>query len=380
MNQKIPSLNGLRALSIILVIGGHITMDRYNNNLVSKLGFFLFDGQLGVNIFFVISGFLITHLLLLDEGAGRPVSLKNFYLRRVLRIFPAYYFMLLVYGILQWTGFFHFNTTSWISSITYTKQFFPESDIQTAHLWSLSVEEFFYLLWPISFILFKKHRTTFALLVIVSTTIARYFQYQYPLPSHNNTIFCTADSLMIGCLIAIHHDRVATFVVKSRSWIFIVVPFLVFFIFLERYFYHLESAHFANPSTARLVALTQPVIYSLFGNIGLFTNLFIGVLIMASVHLRNRWYAFLNLNAMDFTGKLSYSIYLWQQLFTLGLSFWMKLPIPVILLLTFLTALISYYLIERPFLKLKGSLDKRGHKHTYAAAIPRQLLPEEGLP
>ena len=380
MNYKIPSLNGLRALSILLVIGGHIDMDRYNNNLASKLGFFIFDGQFGVNIFFVISGFLITHLLLLDEAAGRPVSLKNFYLRRVLRIFPAYYFMLLVYAILQWAGVFHLDSTSWISSITYTKQFFPGSDHQTEHLWSLSVEEFFYLLWPVSFVLFKKNRTTIALLVILSTTIARYFQYQYPLPSHNNTIFCTADALMIGCLIAIHHDRATAVVVKTGKWVFIVVPFLAFFIFLEKYFYHLETTHIANPSTARLVRLAQPVIYSLFGNIGLVTNLFIGVFILASVHLRNSWYRFLNLNAMDFTGKLSYSIYLWQQLFTLGLSFWMKLPIPVVLLLTFLSALISYYLIERPFLKLKGSLDTRVSKDTYPPAMPGRLVPKEGLP
>ena len=79
----------------------------------------LADGNFGVNVFFVISGFLITTLLIAEENKTGAISLKNFYLRRIFRIFPAYYFVLLVYFILQSLSIMSFTSQSWLSSIFY---------------------------------------------------------------------------------------------------------------------------------------------------------------------------------------------------------------------------------------------------------------------
>ncbi len=95
MRAVIPSLNGLRAISIALVVVLHLM---YTGDLHSKYDDWLYifvKGHFGVNIFFVISGFLITNLMLKEENENQSVSLKNFYLRRVIRIFPAYYFFYL---------------------------------------------------------------------------------------------------------------------------------------------------------------------------------------------------------------------------------------------------------------------------------------------
>src|SRR6476659_7374830 len=123
--KKLPSLNGLRAISILLVIASHYVMYYFNVNHVplddTLVSFNL--GHLGVNVFFVISGFLITSLLLREEEVAGNISLKNFYARRTIRIFPAYYFVLIVYGVLQLLHIISISKTSWITAITYTKYF-----------------------------------------------------------------------------------------------------------------------------------------------------------------------------------------------------------------------------------------------------------------
>ena len=110
---KYPSLNGLRAISILLVIIDHLCKhyDIFKNfiyeipTIPRLVLLFIQDGALGVNIFFVISGFLITSLLLQEEESTQTISVKNFYLRRTLRIFPAYYTLLLFYFVLQLFGY-----------------------------------------------------------------------------------------------------------------------------------------------------------------------------------------------------------------------------------------------------------------------------------
>src|SRR4051812_24348426 len=150
MRTYFPSLNGLRAISVLLVIAYHLKiyfLYSQGIDLGENLSFFA-DGNLGVNVFFIISGFLITSLLLEEERMNSTISLKNFYIRRTIRIFPAYYFMLAVYFILQLCQVIHIGPSSWFTAVTYTKYFNADQDTVTAHAWSLSVEEHFYLLWP----------------------------------------------------------------------------------------------------------------------------------------------------------------------------------------------------------------------------------------
>lgn len=355
MKQQLPGLNGLRAVSILMVILSHLfSHGFFDKNGLLKYPALILNGQFGVNIFFVISGFLITWLLLKEEQQSKnhTISLKKFYLRRIFRIFPAYYFLLLGYVFLSLIGFLHFSTTSWISALTYTKQFFPESN-EMAHLWSLSVEECFYLIWPALFLLFPNQRTLLALSVIAIVTIARFFQYQYPQPFWVNSIFSTGDALMMGCLLAMHKEKIGSVVLKMQKWIGIFIPALIGCILIDKYLYHLEAVASQMNQPHPFLNILAKLGYALLGNIGLVTNVFIGLLVIAAISLNgigNRW---LNMPLMDYLGKLSYSIYLWQQLFTSDIPLWHRFPVPVLLLFIVGCAMFSYYIIEKPFLRLK---------------------------
>src|SRR5262245_12713722 len=100
---RIPSLDGLRAVSISLVLLGHLAGTRHFFP-AAAIGRFGDIGNLGVRIFFVISGFLITHLALREHARTGAISLKAFYIRRFLRIFPAFYIFILTTGVLALAG------------------------------------------------------------------------------------------------------------------------------------------------------------------------------------------------------------------------------------------------------------------------------------
>jgi peptidoglycan/LPS O-acetylase OafA/YrhL len=355
MAQKhIPSLNGLRALSIIMVICSHFYRHNFfsDNFLVRYVKLWVFNGALGVNVFFIISGFLITTLLISERENYGKISLKNFYLRRTIRIFPAYYFLLLVYFILQLFGLLHLSARNWLSDITYTKQFFPDSDNETGHLWSLSVEEIFYLIWPIVFIKSKSNSIKIILFLITVITTARIFQYNYPIPKYVSTIYSTGDALLVGCLFAINYDEIVGFVGKMKNWNLLLFPAIIVSVFIFAHLYYLSSAEPQTKTSSNLNAM-QALSYSLLGNIGLFTNLLIGLIIVYSINIKSLWSGFLNLPFMEYIGKLSYSIYLWQQLFTQDKSFFHKMPLLILVSFIFLSACFSYYIIEKPFLQLK---------------------------
>ncbi len=139
--DHVPELDGLRAIAVLQVLWVHLpplTFGAGGRAVARVLG----PGDLGVDLFFVLSGFLITRILLVDRGAGVP--LRHFLARRFLRIFPIYYLLLAV-------------TSPWLSGqelgvcATYLANYgllFKDSVSHLEHTWSLSIEEHFYLLWP----------------------------------------------------------------------------------------------------------------------------------------------------------------------------------------------------------------------------------------
>ena len=144
------SLDGLRAISILMVIWHHTASALYPNIRILRLG------HLGVHFFFVISGFLLTTLLLREREKHGTISLKHFYIRRSLRIFPLYYAVILVYiavvyfveptsvyGLAFWDNLKYY--------LTYTSNWFVTHDqprVIFYFAWSLATEEQFYLMWP----------------------------------------------------------------------------------------------------------------------------------------------------------------------------------------------------------------------------------------
>ena len=175
-------------------------------------------------------------LMLEEENLNGNVNLKKFYARRVFRIFPALYFLLLTYFLLQLAGVLHFHINSWITSLTYTKYFqIPNgTESEMDHLWSLSVEEHFYLLWPFIFRFLKPYRVKVAWLIVLIIPIVRGINYWNGGESHNaeGTIFDRADALMMGCLLAIYRKKILDWMVriveKNKLMIFLPAAGLFF--------------------------------------------------------------------------------------------------------------------------------------------------------
>lgn len=355
MKKYLPSLYGLRALSVLLVIFSHIEMYLRHEYFVHvpKVFGLLFDGQLGVTVFFVISGYLITTLLLKEEAATGTVSLKNFYARRTLRIFPAFYFLLLTYAVLQFFGILHLDLVSWASSITYTKDFNWNRDMVTAHAWSLSIEEQFYLCWPFAFCFFKTSRRRAAWLIVVLAPLLRGIFY---LAGFNRvgfddfSLFQRMDALMWGCLFALYDKELRSFVQKQihKRKALATVPFLVivcmFYMDIVNLDYHLRMG----------------VLLKSFGQtIGTFSCVAIGfVLLISMTYEKNLWFQLLNSKPLVYIGKLSYSLYLWQQYF----FFSPEMRTHSVLLncvFIFAAANGSYFLVEKPFLAWKENFETR---------------------
>ena len=146
-SRRIPSLDGLRAIAIGLVVFGHLcgTSNFFPRSTFAPLGDF---GVFGVRVFFVISGFLITFLMLDEIEATGTVSLKRFYLRRSLRIFPASYVFILFVFLSSRLGWPTLLPGDLFHAVTYTVNYDKHTSWEVGHLWSLSVEEQFYCWWP----------------------------------------------------------------------------------------------------------------------------------------------------------------------------------------------------------------------------------------
>jgi peptidoglycan/LPS O-acetylase OafA/YrhL len=348
-NNYIPSLHGLRAISIILVILCHIYIKVFKNQIgYDSLHWLEEMGPLGVNIFFVISGFLITTLLLKEENNSGTIQLKQFYLRRTLRIFPAYYFMLLVYGVLCIFNYIAISNASWLTAITYTKYFNFHLDWFTAHAWSLSVEEQFYLIWPLIFKYLPIHRNKIIVFIILLVPVVRTICFKYPIIYfHDLSLFFRADALAIGCYTAFNYNKIVTILSKRfNSYLILLIISLIVLDNLYEWGYIF---------TSKIGYFTLP-----FGTLyGTCANIIIAAILVISINARHTvWFAFLNSKPLKYIGVLSYSLYLWQQLFLSNTANLVFTIWPYSLLFLGIAAWCSYQLIEKPFLKWKATFNK----------------------
>src|ERR1700728_1401265 len=170
--RSIPSLDGLRAISILLVVVAH-SSENFSRWIKLPLGTYLLFGHLGVSVFFVISGFLITSLLLKEWNATGTVGLKRFYVRRAFRIFPPFYLYLGIILVLVLAGVFHTSLRAFFFAAIYCTDYYlgPGSwFVGLQHIWSLSVEEQFYLLWPAALLLLGKRKAVYlaGFLILIS--------------------------------------------------------------------------------------------------------------------------------------------------------------------------------------------------------------------
>ena len=320
--------------------------------------------MLGVNIFFAISGFLITHLLIKESDDTGDINFPRFYLRRAFRIFPPLYIYLAVAAILKLHNPSLFTWQSFISAGTYIWNYNPHTNgWLIGHTWSLSLEEQFYLLWPLA-MLFLSKKSSLKLagaLVVLSPVIrvAAYFLFPTMRGLVNMTLHTRIDAIMVGCFLALALS-LNTF---------------------PRLLAHLSHPAWFAGSLIYLFLLQTPLQERYRGLFELpfgmtLTSLCCGVVIVYCVSrpqsLAGR---FLNTPVLRHIGVISYSLYLWQQMFT---GPYTRL-FPLNLFFIVACAECSYWLIERPSLRWRNAVTRtrqRPAKIRNRSHLDEGFLPE----
>lgn len=315
----------------------------------SVLRFFfelLHDGNLGVNIFFILSGFLITQLLLFEEDRLGSINIRNFYWRRAFRILPAYYFFLLVLFLMQMMGKIEISNSSWLTAFTFTKYLNWSQDWFTSHAWSLSLEEFFYLFWPLVFRFRMKIRSRIAVLFIFISPLSKFiFLFTHWSFLTEVPLFNRMDAIAVGCFFALQRNVFEVFLRALSPWS--IALCFAFFIGCRALPWLLASLGWE--------ALHQ-VLHVFYGSL---MNIIMAFALLASTQLKDGiGYRFLNVGPLPLLGKISYSLYLWQQFYLYNSSFAFN-AFPMNLLYLLLTAIFSWYAIEKPFLAWRERIDFR---------------------
>lgn len=330
--NRIPSLDGVRAIAITLVVIGHWAEVHFQSDIAGSFA------SLGRRIFFVLSGYLITMLLMKEYGKTATIGLKKFYVRRAYRILPAaIVFMVPVFAIfwheLRW---YHMAAAAlYLVNFDFSHPWF------LGHLWSLSVQEQFYFLWPIVIRKWHRYRVLIPLIAIAAAPLFRVACHLAGLHGQADETFpAVADILAIGCLLSFYWQRVPTI---GIPWaLAMAIPVVLVPIYVGILHFHI---------TPVLLFVLWPVMHlSIAGLLA---------------HVVQKAYWILNVRPMVWLGKISYSLYLWQQLFAFG-----QHPRPWYFILgAVAVACASYYLVEQPMLRVRERrVEKRKLVSRYAAA------------
>jgi peptidoglycan/LPS O-acetylase OafA/YrhL len=346
-------LDGLRAVAITMVVGSHIWA---GGNPIDLGPFaFLFDGDLGVRIFFVLSGFLITHLLIREQTATGAINLRHFFARRALRILPLYLAYLSVLLVLQFAGLYHDDLSSWLGVFTFTRNLVGRGDSATRHLWSLAVEEQFYFLWPVACVRFglllpttaRVRLVTASLVAVVMVALlCRLLFDKAPVGGdllHRligfRSAFRYCDSIAIGCLASLAFTRLpaSALLCKPFGQLTVLCLWAAVLFFMPTLMPGYSAFIFPTLQAAATAVF---------------------VLVAANAESGLLFVVFSN-RLMAFVGALSYSIYVWHFMFlshffgkvSEGLWFYQW---PVWLIVAFLVAYVSHKWLELPFLAMRS--------------------------
>ena len=346
-SKYIPSLDGLRAVSILIVIASHVGL----HNLV--------PGGFGVTVFFFISGFLITRLMFAEVERSGRLSLPRFYTRRFLRLAPALLLMILVTGLLisPWL-----DSVPWqeiLASIFYYANYYiyyhPDLHLPIRALWSLAIEEHYYLAYPFLFaLLVRKPGRLLVLLVglciaaLVWRVILIYglgVPSDMPDPAMPYTYLatdCRVDSILFGAILSVlcQMPRGQALIRRLANWpTFLAATAVLLASFAARDSEFRETLRYSIQSAALFVLVAS----CLFGvQFGLFRKI-------------------LEVGPMLWIGKISYSLYVWHLAvvslmkwhFAGGATWqWALASLPLIVAV----AALSYYGVERPVAAVRARL------------------------
>jgi peptidoglycan/LPS O-acetylase OafA/YrhL len=338
--SQLAGLDGLRAIAAFMVVFYHF-------------GIPFVSGGAGVLMFFVLSGFLITWLLLRENDDLGTVSLRMFYIRRSLRIFPAFYcYAAVLFGVIILRNHARLIVPQALAALFYVTNYYQaiNGDPNTgfSHTWSLAIEEQFYVLWPLTFLLLRKNYKRMA--GFLAGAILAIWVYRELLvlvfdvrESYIYEAFDTrADHLLMGCLLAVvlragMFPRFWNWIV--RSWAAAVIAALLatssVLEFVYGPFYRDSVSFIVSPL---LVAIWIPQLIALRGAV------------------LWRWTSW---GWVRYLGRISYSVYLYQQLLVAApkklLSHQpvlVQLAAAIVLIVAVASA--SHFFVERPFLRLKA--------------------------
>lgn len=355
LNNRIPSLDGLRAISILMVVFGH----------AFKGYFKLIDiANLGVRIFFIISAYLIVGILYRDVNANK-FSIKTFYFKRLIRTFPAFYVYLIVvvivlmyFKMFQWEQF-------WRAPI-YLENYHPRSlwnnnQWFVGHTWSLAVEEQFYVLIALMFMLFNKKVISynqifkiFFAIILIAPLIRVSYLFVQTIPnvfrgSLHRSFETVADSLAMGGILAliakekIFNSKVFKYL-KNKILVLILMLFL---------FQMLNSSLLVE-----IFGLKIRYFYNFLGLTIINCIIVLLIFILINIDKASKFYIFFNNPILKTIGLWSYSIYLWQQIW---LYSW-NIPLYLKFIGIISSSVISYYLIEKKFLSWRDEYLKKETK------------------
>jgi peptidoglycan/LPS O-acetylase OafA/YrhL len=363
IRSHVLALDGVRGLAILLVLADHLLASNLStgNRFFDTVNAVRGAMWVGVDLFFVLSGFLITGILF-DSVSGKGYF-KNFYVRRVLRIFPLYYGFLLVLLCLTHPLHLHWHAMQYIL-LTYTQNlgiftrdytgFTPAPFINLNHFWSLAVEEQFYLVWPLIVFFVRDARKLILTAVALSlgALILRFVLVADGAPKYMVYVLigCRADALMIGGILALLvRTRARVAVMRYSGFVFLAGFLILSGVGVYLHGFQFDN-HFINTLGYSIIAVT-----------------FAGLI--GSTIGRPAWtgIAFEN-GFMRFFGKYSYGIYVFHYsldaAYTSTLRRWLGATFHskaiaaglgglTVASLTVLVAFISYELYEKRFLKLK---------------------------
>jgi peptidoglycan/LPS O-acetylase OafA/YrhL len=356
--NRIQTLDGLRGVAILMVVAGHALTHSTALSADTRGWLVSFaNAGMGVRLFFALSGYLITELLLREIEVRGSVNLPAFYQRRALRILPAFYVFLgaLALGSLFMQGTLHLPWTAWLAAGTFTWNYsflftnHGGADLwNLGHTWSLAVEAQFYLLWPLLLIRFGPRRALAgALILLALAPLIRAGSYQF-FPGQRGylgmMLHTGFDGILAGCAAALlaRRPRAMEFLRRhcamglglSFLWIAVLGPILIHEV---RGFSILAGFSLDALAAAWLVAALHrcPPVW---------TQRLLGAGVIPAI------------------GVISYSLYLWQQVFLGPRDHLGANPMWLSVATAFAVACGSYWMVERPFL--------RKRRHPAATARP----------
>jgi peptidoglycan/LPS O-acetylase OafA/YrhL len=353
---QVPPLDGLRGIAVLLVMLSHTPLLVGYPTGVALIHNFFSGGFLGVDVFFVLSGFLITALLLREQADHGGVRFGSFYARRALRLLPALFVLLMAHAI--YARIVHLPSPAEISTIRaaifyYTNWYGVWHPLGVAqglgHLWSLAIEEQFYLVWPTVLVVFLglQRKTTTVTVILVAAIVAiganRALMWEHG-TSWLSVFVRTdtrSDSLLVGAL-------VACLWVRRRTPTKGLVP----------------AAWIASGVLLLCVELSKPD--TGFAYLGGFTVVAIAVAVLVLAALDSSWSGnrLLSLRPLRAIGRVSYGLYLWHLPVFFAVLHYGSHWSPVVRVTVAYSAsaaftTLSWVLVETPALRVKRRLADR---------------------